>query len=421
MMLILIPLAVWTFGAMAFMWPGNVKDHIKGDTSQYSASGVSLIEGTITKINETSCEGVMGSATGDKSRCAQVDVRIDEGPEVGQGTSLQLTAAHYASGVKEGQKVSMFRVPVPNSPAAYSFADFVRTGPMIFFTVLFALVVVAVARWRGLASLFGLVFAGFVLVKFMLPALIEGQNPVLVGLVASAAIMFVVLYAAHGFSARTTTALVGTLFGLALAAVLGWWGTRWTHLTGVASDDDFSLAAAAPDLSLTSVVICGVIVAGMGVLNDVTITQASAVWELAESEHNPRRLFTKAMRIGRDHIASSVYTIAFASAGAVLATLLLITVYQQPLGRMLVSEQFAAEIMRTLVGAIGLVLAVPLTTAVAVAVVGSSASGNADAIKPIDAHEDDELVDIHNEQTRRGASTDAYRRPTAGAPDGTES
>jgi hypothetical protein len=250
---------------------------------------------------------------------------------------------------------------------------------LIVFTVLFAVAVVAVARWRGFASLVGLAFAGFVLVKFMFPALIAGTNPIMVGLIGSSAIMFVVLYAAHGFSARTSTALVGTLFGLILIATLGWVATEWAHLTGVAAEDDYVLAAAAPDLTLRSVVICGIIVAGLGVLNDVTITQASAVWELADQGQSQRRLFSRAMRIGRDHIASTVYTIAFATAGATLSVLLLIAVYDRPLLDVVQTEQFAEEIIRTLIGSIGLVLAVPLTTAVGVAVVRASRTGSAAA------------------------------------------
>ncbi|HET9646609.1 MAG TPA: YibE/F family protein, partial [Microlunatus sp.] len=229
--------------------------------------------------------------------------------------------------------------------------------------------------WRGFAALLGLAFAGFIMVKFMFPALVVGTNPIAVGLIGSSAIMFVALYAAHGFSARTTTALLGTLSGLVLVAGLGWLATKWGHLTGVSAEDDYILAAAAPDLQLTSVVICGIIVAGLGVLNDVTITQASAVWELADTDPDQRRLFSRAMRIGRDHIASTVYTIAFATAGAVLPVLLLIAIYDRPLLQVVQSEQFASEVIRTLVGSIGLVLAVPLTTAIGVAVVRVSRNG----------------------------------------------
>jgi uncharacterized membrane protein len=203
----------------------------------------------------------------------------------------------------------------------------------------------------------------------MLPALVSGANPILVGLVTSAAIMFIVLYATHGVSARTTTALVGTLFGLILIAGLSFVATRWAHLTGVATEDDYVLTSSAPHLKLTSVVMAAVIVAGLGVLNDVTITQASAVWELAETSRDHQKLFSRAMRIGRDHIASTVYTIAFATAGTSLAVLLLISIYNRPLLEVLQAETFADELLRAAVGSIGLVLAVPLTTAIGVAVV----------------------------------------------------
>jgi uncharacterized membrane protein len=234
----------------------------------------------------------------------------------------------------------------------------------------FALVVIAVARFRGLAAIVGLGFAFLILGQFLLPGLLTGESPLLYALVGSSAIMFVVLYAAHGFSARTTTALAGTLFGLGMSALLGFVFTDWAHLTGAGSEDDFVLAAGAPDLKLSAVVMTGVIIAGLGVLNDVTITQASAVWELHESSPTmgPGRLFARAMRIGRDHIASTVYTIAFATAGAALPVLPLISLYEQPLLDVLQSEAMSEEIVRTLVGSIGLVLAVPLTTTIGVAV-----------------------------------------------------
>ena len=211
--------------------------------------------------------------------------------------------------------------------------------------------------------------------------------------------LFVVLYAAHGISARRTTALVGTLFGLFLSALLGWAATASAHLSGVSSEDDFVLSASAPDLRLTSVVICGVIIASMGVLNDVTITQASAVWELSSGQDDARTLFTKAMRIGRDHIASSVYTTAFASAGAVLSVLLLLVVYDRPLFTSLVTEQFAGEVVRTLVSSIGLVLSVPLTTLVAVALVRGGFSKAPDQLGEVTVfNPDDQLIDFDGDR-----------------------
>jgi uncharacterized membrane protein len=377
LIVVLIPLAIWTLVGLIVFWPGDISRHVNSDVAGYSVPGVTYPTARITGIKEISCEGLSGSTPGaTDARCADLTSQLLAGDDKGKVVTVPITAAIYSSGVKVGQVIKLVRVPPSgDQPAQYQFSDFERGTPLLVMGLIFAVVVIVVARWRGFAALIGLGFAGFILVTFMFPALIAGSNPIMVGLIGSAAIMFVALYAAHGFSARTTTALVGTLFGLVLIAVLGYAATKWSHLTGVAAEDDYVLAAAAPDLKLTSVVICGIIVAGLGILNDVTITQASAVWELADQGATQKHLFSRAMRIGRDHIASTVYTIAFATAGASLGVFLLIKINNRPLLDVLLTERFAAEVLSILVGSIGLVLAVPLTTAVGVAVVRASGSG----------------------------------------------
>jgi uncharacterized membrane protein len=434
LVVVLIPLAVWTLVGLIALWPGDISESVNSDVAGYSIPGVTYPTARVTAVEEISCQGLSGSTPGvDDSRCANVTAQLLEGDDEGLSATVPLTDALYSSGVEVGQKVKLIRIPpADGQPSQFQFSDFERRTPLVLLSVVFAAVVVAIARWRGFASLVGLGFAGFILVKFMFPALVAGQNPILIGLIGSAAIMFVVLYAAHGFSARTTTALVGTLFGLILIALLGWGATRWAHLTGVAAEDDYVLAAAAPNLSLTSVVMCGIILAGLGVLNDVTITQASAVWELADGQdpdgegRTQRRLFSRAMRIGRDHIASTIYTIAFATAGASLSVLLLIAVYDRPLLQVLQTEQFAGELIRTLVGSIGLVLAVPLTTAIGVAVVRASDRGSAlDATQGSGAA--DELEDLEpapaadpaqrpDDEAEDRADVDAATTPAAPAP-----
>jgi uncharacterized membrane protein len=187
-----------------------------------------------------------------------------------------------------------------------------------------------------------------------------------VSLVGSAAIMFVVLYLAHGFSARTTTALIGTLSGLTLVAVLGSIAVSVARLTGLTSEETVRLQVYDPTLNFSGLVLAGVVVAGLGVLNDVTITQASAIWQLKEVSPDItwRELYRRGMAVGRDHIASTVYTIVFAYAGAALPLLLLFDLYSRPVTVSLFSSPVAEEVIRILVGAIALVLAVPLTTAV---------------------------------------------------------
>lgn len=393
---LLVPLAIATFASLALMWPKASDTHIRDDTGTDRVPGTTVQKGVITHVTRTSCENQAGTYPGDTSVCAKLTVKVLDGPDAGKTQKFDINSAVYQSGAEPGQKVRMYRVPVEGM-TIYSFIDFDRTTPLVFFVALFAVLVVLVARLRGFLSLIGLGFAFFILTQFMMPNLLQGKDPLIVGVVASAAIMFVVLYTSHGFTVRTTTALVGTLFGLLVSAVLGVFATRWSHLTGVVHEDDFMLAASAPDLKLTSVVVCSMIVGALGALNDVTITQASAVWELGRQPNvKPMELYRSAMRIGRDHIASTVYTIAFASAGAALAVLLLINVYHQPLAEMLVQEMFAGEILRTVIGSIGLMLAVPLTTAVGVIAVTTSRRAAADSTP------DPELPEVRADQDDRG-------------------
>jgi uncharacterized membrane protein len=183
--------------------------------------------------------------------------------------------------------------------------------------------------------------------------------------------MFVVLYLAHGPSLRTSVALAGTLAGVGLTTLVAVLAIHHGHLTGITDESGAILSTFAGDVSFQGLLTCAVIVAGLGVLNDVTITQASAVWELRAAGEglSGRELFTSAMRIGRDHIASTIYTIVFAYAGTALMVLLLLYYYDRPFLDLLSSEDIAEEITRTLASAIGLVLAVPITTAIAVACV----------------------------------------------------
>lgn len=252
------------------------------------------------------------------------------------------------------------------------FSDFERGPPMLLLLLVYVALVLIVARWRGLGALLGLLAAFGIVVFFTVPALFNGGNPLLIGLVTGSGALFVLLYLAHGANARTTTAYLGTLAGLVMTAFLAWWAVGASRLTGVWSEDGGNLQIMGQDVSLAGLVLCGVILAGLGVLNDVTVTQASAVWELRAARPDITRLnlFARGMRIGRDHIASTVYTMAFVYVGAALPTIMLVSLYDNSLLNTLTSADIAEEIVRTLVGSIGLVLAVPLTTAIACLVVG---------------------------------------------------
>ena len=222
-------------------------------------------------------------------------------------------------------------------------------------------------RWRGLFALGGLAITFAVLVRFILPAILLGKNPVAVAVIGSAAIMFAALYLTHGFNARTTTAVLGTVGALFVTGVLAWIFVAGTHLTGMATEESGLLAASLSGVSLRGLLLGGIVIGSLGVLDDVTVTQASAVWELhrANPEYGFSRLYSAGLRIGRDHIASTVNTLVMAYAGASLPLLVLFTLSSRQLGDVLTSEILGQEIVRTLVGGIGLVSAVPITTALA--------------------------------------------------------
>lgn len=270
--------------------------------------------------------------------------------------------------LNEAPNVGDHVLVLEDTTGALIFSDFVRGSPMLWLFLVYVLLVLIVAWWRGFGALLGLGLAIGIIVFFTVPSLVNGNSPLLVGLVTGSGTLFVLLYLAHGINARTTTAYLGTIAGLGVTGLVGWWAVSASHLTGVWSDQGTSLLYYLRNASPPGLVLCGVILAGLGVLNDVTVTQASAVWELrgAKPHATRRELFSRGMRIGRDHIASTVYTIAFVYVGAALPTIVLASLYASTLSRTLTGEDIAEEIVRTLVGSIGLVLAVPLTTLIAV-------------------------------------------------------
>jgi uncharacterized membrane protein len=185
--------------------------------------------------------------------------------------------------------------------------------------------------------------------------------------------MLIALYMCHGLSARTSVAVLGTLISLSLIGVLGSLFIGWAALTGNTDDNTGLIHGLYPGIDMSGLLLAGVIIGSLGVLDDVTVTQTSAVWELHEA--NPsmgwRGLYRAGIRIGRDHIASVVNTLVLAYAGAALPLLLLFSIAQSSVGTVANSELVAEEIVRTLVGSIGLVASVPVTTALAALVVSA--------------------------------------------------
>lgn len=189
--------------------------------------------------------------------------------------------------------------------------------------------------------------------------------------------MLIALYACHGLTARTSVAVIGTLISLVLIGLLGSLFIGWASLSGNTDDNTGLIHGLYPDIDMSGLLLAGVIIGSLGVLDDVTVTQTSAVWELhqADPTMGVRRLYRAGIRIGRDHIASVVNTLVLAYAGAALPLLLLFSIAQSSVGTVANSELVAEEIVRTLVGSIGLVASVPVTTVLAALVVSADRTG----------------------------------------------
>ncbi|SCL56703.1 Uncharacterized membrane protein [Micromonospora citrea] len=376
-----VPLFVATLIAALALWPWDAPEAAPGtDPPRH--------HGTVTRVVTEPCppapevpEGAPGAAAGP---CGTVTVRVDDGPDAGQQVETPVPAGPGAPKVAVGDEIVLVQLTDPADPSVstYNIAEHQRGEPLLWLVALFAAAIVAFGRWRGLAALAGLAASFAILLTFVLPGISAGRSPLLVAVVGAALIMFVVLYLTHGVTAQTSVAVLGTLGSLVLTGLLGTIATAATHLTGFGTEDATTLSMFQADVDLHGLLLAGIIIGSLGVLDDVTVTQAATVSELAHANPGLSRaqLYRAATRVGRAHIASTVNTIVLAYAGASLPVLLLLTADSRAVTQILTSEFLAQEIVRSAVATLGLIAAVPLTTGLAalVTTAGRRAGGSAD-------------------------------------------
>lgn len=302
--------------------------------------------------------------------CRRVTFALLEGPDVGSFTQEEWQVIGTTLDFRVGDRVVLNRIPDAPALQRYQFADRERRPFLIGASLLFAAIVVLLARLRGLAALVGLALSVVVLLIYVVPAILSGRSPEMVALTGGVLIAVIALYLAHGFKAMTHVAAIGTLLSLGLTVGLAALVTGLADFSGLVSEEA-SFLAAIGDFDLRGLLLAGIVLGALGALDDVTVTQASAVWEVAAANKNfdHHQLFTAGLRIGRDHVASSVNTLLLAYAGAAMPLMLLFGLSGQNLGIVANSEVVAVEIVRTLVGSVGLVAAVPITTWLAARVV----------------------------------------------------
>jgi len=354
-------LAVATIVGLIVLWPGDVQSQV--------AQGIAVEseKATVQKVEEGLCTGLSGQ------RCQLATARLESGPEKGKRIQIQLDAGGFDPDVDPGDKIRVAKAPEPPpgseavAGTGYTLQDFERRGPMLILAGLFVLVVLAFARLRGALSLVGLAISLFIVLVFVVPAILDGKSALLVAVVGSMAVALTTIPLAHGWGAKSLAALLGGAASLMLTALLALLFTDLTHLTGLSSEEAIFLQIGNADVSLQGLLLAGMVIGALGVLDDVTISQASTV--LALRRANPampfRKLFGLALEVGRDHVSATVNTLVLAYVGAALPILLLFSAADLGIGDATNLEVVAKEIVATLVGSIGLICAVPLTTGLA--------------------------------------------------------
>lgn len=320
-------------------------------------------EAIVTKVIKVEEKEIFGN----KQKIQQLKLEIVSGKNKGQSVviengGLQLSNIQYYS---ENDKVIAAKVFNPDGSENYFILDYVRRDALYILLLLFVLITVFIARKKGFASLLGLTYSFAIIFTVVLPQILQGNDPIVVALLGGILIAPINFYISHGFNNKTHTALLGTLIALLITGIIAYVFIEGAHLTGFASEDaNFLQVISEGHINIKGLLLAGIIISLLGILDDITISQAAIVVKLREtSPHlSSKDLYLKAMDIGKDHIGSVINTLILVYAGASLPFLLLLISNHQSFQTAINYEIIAEEIVRTLTASIGLVLAVPITT-----------------------------------------------------------
>jgi uncharacterized membrane protein len=322
----------------------------------------------VTGVDGVRCPGPAAAA------CRRVSVRLGDGPAKGTTSSFRVPVAPGSVALSRGDRIRVYRSVLPPGAVAaapgvdrYSFSDFDRRGPILWLAIAFVTLLLLTGRLHGLRALLGLIASLVIVVEFVIPAILDGRAPLLVAVVGAFAVLLVTMPLSYGLGAKTLSALLGTASSLLLAAGLADVFAHLAHLSGLSSDESLYLAGARSSLSLQGLLVAGMVIGALGVLVDLTVSQASTVVALRRA--NPALGYTGLLRgaidVGHDHIAATVNTLVFAYAGASLPVLLIFTIGGTPFTDAINGEAVAEEVIAALVGSIGLIASMPITTALA--------------------------------------------------------
>jgi uncharacterized membrane protein len=393
-------LTLATAAGLAILWPGERPDVDLAAAYAGDSEGAEVV-GVTSKPCPAPQQGY----------CRSADVRLESGPDEGETTNIDLGVGPAAPDLRPGDPIRVTPAALPpaatgtGSPeataaatsdaapqaAAYAFSDYERRSPMLWLAIAFAVLVVLFARLRGVMSLLGLGVSLAIVIGFIVPAILDGSSPLAVALVGGMAVMLVTIILAHGIGAKSLAAVVGTAASLLLVAILAEVFTDLTHLTGQSSEAATTLQLGGVEVDFQGLLLAGMLIGALGVLDDVTVSQASTVIALRAANRELRfgELYRRALTVGRDHVSATVNTLVLAYAGSSLPVLLIFGTGGVGLIDALNAELVAKEVVGTLVGSIGLIAAVPITTAIAGLLAGGlegDALGDAAEGAPAHAH-----------------------------------
>lgn len=283
-----------------------------------------------------------------------------------------LSASEYAV----GDKVLVNYNSGPAGENNFYVIGYSRTSPVFWLAFLFALIVIIVGRFKGLRALVVLLLTFLIILKFIIPKILAGSNPLSISIIGSFFILILAVYITEGFKRTSTIAIFSILISLIITGLLSVWFSSITKLTGFVSEEAmYLIGIGGGNINIKGLLLAGIIIGALGVLDDVIISQVALVQELKISnpELSKSQLYKQAMRVGVSHLSSMVNTLFLAYAGASLPLLILFSVRQPPFltfNQVIENEMIATEIVRTITGSIGLVLAVPIATFLAVQFIG---------------------------------------------------
>lgn len=338
--------------------PDTVSDlRFGADTVQAKVLDI-LEEGQITLGNQTQTYQILL-------------IKLLEGPNAGQLVEIDYGMRQIRPeglNIRPGDTLLVTVGQQQDGTLTAYFTDIVRSRPILILFATFIIASILISGWKGVRGLIAMIISMGIIIGFIIPQILNGKDPVIVSIIGSFVLLAVTLYLTYGWNLKTHAAALGTLLALIITGLLASFFVNITSLTGFGSEESLFLIQQTDfKINLRGLVLGGIIIGALGVLDDLVITQSSAVFEIysADSKRDYRNLFRSAMRIGQDHVAATINTLVFAYAGAALPTLLLFSLSGEQYSYLINLEFITEEIVRTLVGSLGLIAAVPITTALA--------------------------------------------------------